>query len=213
MVVGEHLHFHVAGGGQVALQQHPVVAEGVARLAAGGGQGFLEAGGVVHRAHAFAAAAGHRLDQQRKADFLRLGDQGGVVGAFPVEAGQHRHAALRHVLAGGGLVAHQANGLGAGADKDQAGVRAGVGEGGVLGQKAVAGVNGVGAAVAGGADHLVDVQVAVPGRRRAQPHGAVGLAHMGRVGVDVGVHRHRGQAQLAGGADNAPGDLAPVGDQ
>ena len=36
---------------------------------------------------------------------------------------------------------------------------------------------------------------------------------MQRVAVELGVHGDGGDAELAGGADDAHGDLAPVGDQ
>ena len=63
MVIGKHLHFHMAGGGQIALQQHPIVTKGVTGFAAGGGQGFIEFLSTVDHAHALATAAGHGLDQ------------------------------------------------------------------------------------------------------------------------------------------------------
>ena len=90
----------------------------------------------------------------------------------------------------------------------------GPGEGGVLGQEAVAGVDGVGAAApAPRATSGVDVEVGLGRRGPGQAHGLVGLGDVGGVGVGVGEHGHAADAQRVGGADDAAGDLAPVGDE
>ena len=66
--VGEHLDLDVARHLEVALEQHPVVAEARGRLA----PGVLQRGGelplAAHHPHALAAAAGARLDQHGPAD-------------------------------------------------------------------------------------------------------------------------------------------------
>jgi hypothetical protein len=46
-----------------------------------------------------------------------------------------------------------------------------------------------------------------------QAHRFVGLGDEGCVGVGVDVHGHAADAHLPGGADDAAGDLAPVGDE
>ena len=48
---------------------------------------------------------------------------------------------------------------------------------------------------------------------RADAHGAIRGAHVGRVGVGVRVDRHRFDAELAAGTDNPHRDLAPVRDE
>jgi len=60
---------------------------------------------------------------------------------------------------GAGLVAHGRDGLRRGADEDEAGSAAGAGKGVALGEKAIAGVDGIGAADPGGLDDRGDVQV------------------------------------------------------
>ena len=73
--IGEHLHLDVPRRREVALEQQPVIAERGAREALrrfDRGRDF--AGGVDHL-HALAAAAGARLDDERKADPLRLGGE------------------------------------------------------------------------------------------------------------------------------------------
>jgi hypothetical protein len=68
-------------------------------------------------------------------------------------------------------------------------------------------VDVAGAALAGGGHHLVDVEVGL------HAHRVVGLAHVQRPGVEVGVDRDGPPAQAAGGAGHAAGDLAAVGDE
>ncbi len=84
---------------------------------------------------------------------------------------------------------------------------------GVLGQEPVTGVHRVGAGPARRRDEQVGAQVGVCRRRAGQPHRAVGLAHMRRIGVGVGEHRDRVDAQGAARPEHPPRDLAPVGDQ
>src|SRR6266851_9134151 len=72
VAVGEDLHLDMARPRQVFLDQHGVVAERGLGLALGGG----ESGGEIRRAlddaHALAAAARRRLDEDGKAGFLGL---------------------------------------------------------------------------------------------------------------------------------------------
>ena len=74
--------------------------------------------------------------------------------------------------------------------------RAGPGEGRVLGQEAVAGVDGVGARRQGGGDDQIDVQVGVARRAPRQPDGLVRLADERRPLVGVGEDGHGGDAHV-----------------
>jgi hypothetical protein len=88
-----------------------------------------------------------------------------------------------------------------------------LGEAGVLGQEAVAGMDRVGAGDLAGRDDRRDVEIAVARRRRADADALVGEPHMHRVGVGGRMHRDRLDAQLLAGAQDAQRDLAAVGDQ
>ena len=88
-----------------------------------------------------------------------------------------------------------------------------LGEVGILGEEAVAGMDRVGAGLLRGADDARDVQVAAAGRGRADVHRLVGEADDGRLGVRGRVDGDRLDAELAAGARDAQGDLAPVRDQ
>ena len=58
-----------------------------------------------------------------------------------------------------------------------------------------------------------DVQVAFRRSRRADTDSVIRLGYEGRVAVGLGKDRNRFQPQLAAPALDAPGDLAPVGNQ
>ena len=107
-------------------------------------RGF-EIGVLVDAAHAAAAAAGRRLDQHRIADLVGLLLEEFRVLPFAVIAGHDRHAGLLHQRLGAVLKPHGADGGGRRPDKDHTGSRAGFGEVGILGQKAVAGMDAFGA--------------------------------------------------------------------
>ena len=99
------------------------------------------------------------------------------------------------------------------ADPDQPGIDDGLGEVGVLGEEAVAGVHRVGAGLLGDRDDLVDVEVGVAGRGAVEAVRLVGEPHEQRVTVRVGVHRDAADAGVLAGPDDPDRDLAAVGDQ
>ena len=113
-------------------------------------------------------------------------------------AGHQRRLRAGGDVAGGDLVAEVADGLRAGPNPDQVGVEDRLGEVGVLRQEAVAGVDGVGAGLRGGVEDLAEVQVGLGGGLTAQGERLVGQPHVWCVGVGLGVHRHAGQARIAG---------------
>ena len=211
--VGKHLHLDVAWRKQGALDQQVAVAKARERFGARALQGGAQLLGAVDQAHAAPATTRHSLDHERKADALGLSGEGFVALVGAEITGQDRHALLQGQRLGGGFSAQRVDGRRRRADPDQARVDHGLGEVGVFAQEAVAGVHRVCAAVAGGGDQLVDAQVAVGGGRAAQRHGGAGLAHMQCLAVGVGKHRHGGQPQPVGGADDAAGDFAAVGNE
>ena len=119
---------------------------------------------------------------------------------------------LGHV-AGRHLVAEPLDGLGGRADPDQAGVDDGARELGVLGEEAVAGVHGVGAGAAGDREQLVDHEVGLGAGGAVEGVRLVGELDVPRVAVLVGVDGDGADAGVAGGADDADGDLSTVGDE
>ena len=78
------------------------------------------------------------------------------------------------------------------ADEDDARLLAGAREGGVLGEEAVAGMDGLGAGLARDLEDPLDVEVAVGRRVAAEQVGLARARDVRRVAVELGVDRHRG---------------------
>ena len=84
---------------------------------------------------------------------------------------------------------------------------------GVLGQEAVARMDGLGAGLLAGSDDLVHDQVGLFRGSRADTDGFVGEIDVQRVLVGFGIDGDGLDAHLAGGLDDAAGDFSPVRDQ
>ena len=159
------------------------------------------------------AAAERRLDGDRQA--VLLGERDDLVGVRDRLGGaRHERGAgpLRDVPRGD-LVAQVADRRRGRADPDQPRIEYGLGEVRVLRQKAVAGVDRVGAAAGGDVEQFVDAQVGVGGGLAVQRVRLVGEAGVRRVPVGVGVDGDAGQAGVLAGPDDSDGDLAAIGDQ
>ena len=175
---------------------------------------LLELVGAHDRAHAAAAAAPAGLEHEGVADGVGHAAHLVHVVGEDLGRGDDRHAGGDRHLARARLVAEHPHGLGGRADEGDAGRLAGVDEVGVLGEEAVAGVDGVGARHLRHADDLGDREV---GGDRAEAFadavGLVGLEAVQRELVLLGEDRDRPLAHLVRGAHDADGDLAAVGDQ
>ena len=88
-----------------------------------------------------------------------------------------------------------------------------LGEARVLGKKAVAGMDGVGAGDLAGGEQRGNVEIAVARRRRADADAFVGEPHMHGVGIGGRMHRDGRDAELLAGAQDAQRDLAAIGDE
>ena len=212
--VAEDLHLDVARAAHELLDVQVAVAERRLRL---GAAALVDGGdlvGALHHARAPAAAAADRLEHHGAAgaeallkvgeEVLRLGD-----GHRVVDAAHDGHVGRHGGGAGARLVAEELEGLDARADEGQAGVGAGAGEAGVLGEEAVAGMHGVAAGGEGGGDDAADVEVG-GGADAVEGDRVVGLAGVQGARVVARRHRHRRHAELRRRAHDADGDLAPV---
>ena len=212
-VVGQDLHLDVPGFDDGLLQEDRRIAEGRFGLPHGGGQRLPQSVGGVDPAHPAAAAAGDGLDEQRVADRLGGGgdhlDVGGRFARF-----QHRHPRRPGCGDGGCLVAGHFQHGRRRPDEGDSGVHAGLGQVRVLGQEAVAGVDGVGPGRQRGLDDLLDVQVG-PDRVAALPDlvGLAGLLPVHGVAVLVREDRDRGDSEFVGRPERTDRDLAAVGHQ
>ena len=214
VLVGENLHLDVLRLDEVLLDEDVVVAEGLVRLTLDEIERGDDVLGHFAQAHAAAAAAGRRLqnDGEAEADglFQRLLPVAQRLGA----AGHDGHAALQRDLLGGELVAHDAENVGRRADEGDAVFLTGAGEVGVFGQKAVAGVDGVHAAALGEVDDFRDVEIcAQRALVFADQVRLVGLRAEQTEGVLLGVHGDGMDTEIIAGAEDAHRDLAAVGGQ
>ena len=91
VAVAEHLDFHMARILDELLDEDAVVAEGGARLGAGGAHALRHLTLVPRDAHALAAAAGRSLDDHRHAELTGGSDRRGVAVDGTAMAGDGRH--------------------------------------------------------------------------------------------------------------------------
>ena len=173
VVVPEDLHLDMARLLDPFFDQAGIVAEARLRFALGALQRRAKVGGFLDPAHALAAAAGARFDQNRIADLFGLGFEISRVLVVAVIAGHHRDAGLDHQSFRGVLQTHRADRLRRWPDEADAGRLDRGDEIGVLRKKAVAGMNGVRARHARGFDDPVSEQIALAHRRRSEAHGFV----------------------------------------
>src|ERR1700722_18925274 len=213
VAVGEHLDFDVARRGNVFLEQDTARTERRCRLANGAFERRLELGVLVDPAQPATAAAGRRLDQHRIADLVGFLLEEFRVLPFAVIARHHRHTGLLHQGLGAILDAHGAHGSGRRPDKSNAGLVAGVDEIGVLGEKSVARMQAFGGSLLRHLDDPFDRKIAVARWRRTDAIRLVARSHVKRLRVGFRIDRDRAQPKTLGGARDAAGDLAAIGDQ
>ena len=211
--VAEDLHLDVTRTDDVFLDEDALVAEGRARLRAGPLPAFFHLRRARRDAHALAAAAGGGLDHHRKADGLGNRDRFGGIADRAEMAGDRGDARRRGELLRFDLVAHRRDRPRIRPDEDDAGGGERLGEGGPLRQEPVARMHRLGAGPAAGVDDLLDHEVGRRRRRRTDVNRLVGHLDMRRRAVDVAIYGDRGDPHPPGGADDADGDLAAIGDQ
>src|SRR4029077_303892 len=106
VAVSENLDFDMPRPLEIFLDQHAAVAESSLRLAPRPAERRGKLCGAVDDPHAAAAAAGRRLDQDRKADPLGLRAQAGRTLILAVVAGDERPPLPLHKFLGGSLRPH-----------------------------------------------------------------------------------------------------------
>ena len=164
-------------------------------------------------AHAFAATAGRCLDHDRVADRVRDLERVDRVRDHAEMAGNGRNLCLGSCLLALDLVAHGRDGAGIGTDEDNAGLGQRAGKGFLLGQKAIAGMHGLGRGLPACVDDLPDRQIALSRRRRTDGDGHVRHFHVECVPIGVGIDGDGLDTQATRGLDDPAGDLAAIGDQ
>ena len=212
VLVGEDLHLYVLGLHKVFFYEYAVVAEGLAGLVGD----ELECGGDVlvlfAQPHPAPAASGGGLEDDGIAEFARQRER--LLRALQrlARAGDDRHAALDGYFLGLELVPHLRQHAARRADELYARLLAGPRKGRVLAQKAVAGVDGVHAALFGQSDDFVYRQIrAQRAQVLADQIGLVRLRAEKAHRVLFGINSQRPQPQVVAGPEYADGYLAAVG--
>ena len=211
--VAENLDLDVARLLDELLDEHPVVAEARARLVAARRESLERILVVEGDPQPLAATAGRRLDHHRVADAAR--DLDSRLGRLDrgVVPRDRRHPGSRRELLRGDLVAHRRDRLVLRPDEDNALLLDPPREQLVLRQEAVSRMHRLRAARLAGRDDLVDRQVRVPARRRADQDRLVRQLDMQRIPIGLGVDGNRRDAHAARRLDDTAGDLAAIGDQ
>jgi hypothetical protein len=213
VLVAEHLEFDVPRALDEPLGVNVRRAKCLLRLAPRrlvGGQQFLL---LAYRAHTAPAAARHRFQNQRIADLCRF--LGKLLFPFdgPVASRDGRQPGVFHFAPRAVLLAHHFNDFRPRTDEGNLGRFAHFREVRILGQKPVAGMNGVHVGDFRGADYVGDVQITFAAARRPDAHGFIGKAHVQRIPVGLRIDGDRLDSQLLARADDPQGDLAAVGYQ
>ena len=209
--IAHDLHFDVLRVQDALLDVDILVAKGALCLRARFLIGALEVFHAVDTAHAAAAAAVDGLDHDRQADALSEGLDLSEVLDGTVRARDHRDLCLLGLDARVDLVAEHLQVLDLRADEDDALFLAAPCQLCILGEEAVARMDGIDIVLLADADDVLDVEVGIDW--------LLALAHEIRLvgatavqGQDIffGIDGDRADAHLMAGAENADGNLAAV---
>ena len=213
VAVAEDLHLDMAGLADQPLDIDLIAAERRLGLGLAARIGLLQPGSILDHPHAAPATAGHGLDHDR---------------GTGAERGEERPGLLQRGRTGGSLddgntvalrqhprrdlVAEQIERFRRRPDEHDLFLGAAPRQQGVFAEKPVAWMQGIAGHGLGGGDHRLDVQIGT----RAPPGNfmrLVGGANMQRERVVGRIDGDGGETGFAGGAGDADGDLASVGDQ
>ncbi len=199
VLVAEELDLDMLGLPDELFEEDVGAIEGGLRLAAGLIEGIIKGLGRFDDAHPAPAAAHAGLDDDGEAHRLGLGERLGAGLDRLACAAKDRYAGLDGELPGGDLVAEHVEQLGPRADPGDPGLLAGSGEGGVLAEESVAGVDGIHLFFDRQLDDGVDAEVAADRfALLADEVRLVGLEPVHGEAVFVRVDGHSANAQLVG---------------
>jgi len=131
----------------------------------------------------------------------------------PSEPGGTGTPAFFGEVAAGGLIFEGIHRPGIGSDKADVAAFAYVGKMGILGQKSIAGMNGVNVGNFSGADDAVNPQITLVAGGFADADSLVRELDVHRVSIRVRINSHGADIQLFAGADDANSYLASVCNQ
>jgi hypothetical protein len=197
----------------VSLDVQRRIAERGLRSAPRGRVGGGQLAGGADTSHPDAAATPRGLQQHGKSHGRRGAPGLGRVSDRAIAARKDRQTDRGHEPPRLDLVAHETDGLGRRPDERETCVLARLSEAPVLGEKSVAGMNGVRAGPARRIEDRVDREIALAGRGRTDRHRLVGVGHVRRVFVRFRIHGHARDAEPPARTNDPPGDLPPVRNQ
>ena len=202
MRVGKQLHLDVPALLDASLQVDGTVAERGGRFRSRPLDRAEQRIRIAHQTHPLAAATGDRLDEERIADLVARRPKlprRRFVRQRSAASRHDRNAGARCRRPGRRLPPHQVDHVGWRSDERQSRIGHCAGERGVLRQEAVPGMDCVGSGPLRGVNDLRDAKVALTGRVCLEPHRLVGVPHVRRQPVAVGIDRHRWQPHLVAG--------------
>ncbi len=188
------------------------IAKRALRFARSVAQRRFEFGFAIYTPHAFAAAAGDRLEQHRIA-MLASERTSFVEGNAAIDARRCGRARLLGNTPRGGFRSKGADGRCRRPNEDEAGIFACLSEIGVFAEESVSRMDSFGAVFFGRVDDAIDAEIAFGRCRRPDVRGLVGAPYVERSAVGVGIHRDAGDVHLPQRADDADCDLAAIGDE
>ncbi len=210
MPIAENLDFDMPRALDQPLGIERSVAESARRFGSAAREGLRDLVRAPHCAHAAPAAAGHGLQHDRRMDLLEKGAR--LIRAAHGGAVDDGRADFQREFARFQLVAEQVERLGGRANERYARRSDGARETCVLRQKAVAGMDSVAARLLRQRDDARGIEIGGHPRFR-QGMRLVRLAHMQRRRIVLRMDGDARYSQSGGGARDADGDLAAIGDQ
>ena len=209
--IAQHLHLDVSRRGDQLLEVERAVAERRQSLTARALERVVEVIGSLDQAHSLPTAARGCLQQHRIADLG--GCLGRFIGSDGFGARHQRQPGRCQFSLGLDLVAHARHHVCVGADEDEVVVLARADEVRVLGQEAVARMDGLATGRLAGRHDRGDVEVALGCRGRSDADGPVCETRRKRSGVRSRVDGDGLDTELVQRADHPHRDLAAVGNE
>ena len=211
VLIADDLDLDMTRTRRETLEEDGVVPERCGRLAPRALDRARELLGFAHQPHSLPTPARGSLHEKGVPESIGDGLHVSELPMLESRSREHRDAGALHPIARLGLRAHCRDRVGRRPDPGQSGIDDGLRKGCILGQEAVAGVNGIGAGLEGGRDHSLTSKVGLGRARPAERDGNVSLADKCGHCVRLGVDRHRGDTEPAAGTKHPTRDLAPVG--
>ncbi len=213
VLVSHHLDFDMAWAFDELLDEHAVVAERCQPLALGRLEPFAHILLAIGQPHPLAAAARARLHHHRIADARRDPHRFLGIGDLAQETGDDIDPGLLGQLLRFDLVAHRGDRGGRRPDKGDPRLGARLGKTLALRQEAIARMDAIRAGLLGRLQDQIGEQIALPRRRRPEPHRLIRHQHMRAARIGIRIDRDRRDPHLLGGAHHPAGDFTTIGDQ